>query len=67
MLGGIGMQELLIILLIILLFFGAKRIPEIAKGIGKGMREFKKAARDVQDEINLDEKSDEITKDEKKT
>jgi len=67
MLGGIGMQELLIILLIILLFFGAKRIPEIAKGIGKGMREFKKAAREVQDEINIDDKPDEISKENKKT
>ncbi len=50
--GGIGSQELLIIILIGLIFFGAKRLPEIARGIGKGMSEFKKAARDIQTEIN---------------
>jgi sec-independent protein translocase protein TatA len=51
MLGGIGAQELLLILLVILLLFGAKRIPEIAQGLGKGMREFKKAMRETQDEL----------------
>lgn len=48
---GIGGPELLIILLVILLFFGAKRLPELAKGLGKSMREFKKATQDVQDEF----------------
>jgi sec-independent protein translocase protein TatA len=38
MLGGIGAQELILIFLVILLLFGAKRIPEIAHGLGKGMR-----------------------------
>jgi sec-independent protein translocase protein TatA len=51
MLGGIGAQELLLIFLVILLLFGAKRIPEIAQGLGKGMREFKKAMRDTQNEL----------------
>jgi len=51
MLGGIGAQELILIFLVILLLFGAKRIPEIAHGLGKGMREFKKAMREAQDEI----------------
>ncbi|MDA0746699.1 MAG: twin-arginine translocase TatA/TatE family subunit [bacterium] len=51
MLGGIGTWEILLIFLVILLMFGAKRIPEIAKGLGKGITEFKKAVRDVQDEI----------------
>jgi len=50
--GGIGSQELLIIILIGLIFFGAKRLPEIARGLGKGMSEFRKAARDIQNEIN---------------
>jgi sec-independent protein translocase protein TatA len=51
MLGGIGAQELILIFLVILLLFGAKRIPEIAHGLGKGMREFRKAMRETQDEI----------------
>lgn len=52
MFGNIGAQELLIILLIVLLLFGARRIPEIAAGMGKGIREFKRAMRDTQDELN---------------
>jgi sec-independent protein translocase protein TatA len=59
---GIGWQEILLILLVVLLLFGAKRIPEIAKGLGKGISEFKKAARDAKDEIesetNAAEKKD---------
>jgi len=51
MLGGIGTWEILLIFLVALLLFGAKRIPEIAKGLGKGITEFKKAVRDVKDEI----------------
>jgi sec-independent protein translocase protein TatA len=51
MLGGIGAQELLLILLVLLLLFGAKRIPEIAGGLGKGIREFKKAMHEAQEEI----------------
>ena len=52
-LGGIGPMELLVIFLIVLLVFGAKRIPEIAQGLGKGITEFKKAARDVTDEFEI--------------
>lgn len=48
---GMGPWEILVILLIALLLFGAKRIPEIAQGLGKGITEFKKAVRDVQGEI----------------
>jgi len=48
---GLGPMELIIVFLVILLIFGAKRIPEIAQGLGKGITEFKKAARDVTDEI----------------
>ena len=51
MLGGIGTWEILLIFLVILLMFGAKRIPEIARGIGKGVTEFKKGIGDIQDEI----------------
>ncbi len=44
---GLGPMEIVLIFLVILLVFGAKRIPEIAHGLGKGITEFKKAARDV--------------------
>jgi len=41
--GNIGFKEILIILLIVLILFGAKKIPELAKGLGSGVKEFKKA------------------------
>jgi sec-independent protein translocase protein TatA len=44
--GPIGLPELLIILVIIILIFGANRLPEIGKGIGKGIRNFKEATKD---------------------
>jgi sec-independent protein translocase protein TatA len=50
---GMGHWEILIILLVILLIFGAKRIPEMAQGLGKGIREFRSAMRDVQEEIDV--------------
>ena len=53
--GGLGPMELAVIFLIILLVFGAKRIPEIAKGLGKGITEFKKAAREITDELDTKE------------
>lgn len=53
---GLGPMELILIFLVILLLFGAKRIPEIAQGIGKGINEFKRAARDVTDEIETSAK-----------
>lgn len=43
MIGGIGMPELLVILVIILIIFGAGKLPEIGAGLGKGIRNFKKA------------------------
>ena len=46
MLGRIGLPELIIILMIIILIFGANRLPEIGKGIGKGIRNFKDANKD---------------------
>ncbi len=48
---GLGAQELLLILLVILLLFGAKKIPEIARGLGKGMSEFKRAMHETQNEL----------------
>jgi sec-independent protein translocase protein TatA len=51
-LSGVGVQEILVIGLVILVFFGAKRIPEFMKGIGKGVREFKNGVKDVTDDID---------------
>ncbi len=45
-------QEIFVILLVVLLLFGANKIPEIAKGLGKGMREFRKAADDIKREMH---------------
>lgn len=49
--GNLGAGEIILIVVVILIFFGPKKIPEIAQGIGKGMREFKKAMKDVEDEL----------------
>ncbi len=57
LIGGIGAQELLLILLVVLLLFGAKRIPEFAQGLGKGIREFKKAMRETKEEIEKPEEN----------
>lgn len=48
---GIGSQELLIIFLVVLLLFGADKIPEVARAIGKSIREFKRAASEIETEI----------------
>lgn len=63
---GLGTQEIVLILLVILIFFGAKKIPELAQGLGKGIREFRKAAKDVQDDIEKDVKQIDTTKENKK-
>ncbi len=47
---GLGMQELIVIFLIVFLLFGAKNLPEIAKGLGKSMKEFKNALRSMNDD-----------------
>ena len=51
---GIGTTELIIIMFIILLIFGAKKLPELAQGLGKGIREFKKASNEIQEELKID-------------
>lgn len=50
-LNGLGTGEVILIMFVILIFFGSKRIPELAKGLGKGMREFKDAVGGVQNDI----------------
>ena len=63
MFGNIGGSELFLILLIVLVFFGAKKLPDLAKGLGQGIREFRKAAKDVQEEVEKETKKiDEVTK-----
>jgi len=54
--GSLGTGEIILIAVVILILFGAKKIPEFMQGIGKGMREFRKASRDVQDEIEKETK-----------
>jgi len=54
-----GMGELVVILLIILLLFGASRLPEIARSLAKSVKEFKKAGKEIKDDI------EDVTKDEK--
>lgn len=49
MLGNLGLKETLIIMAIITLLFGAKRIPEIVKGIGKGIHDFKKEIKSIEE------------------
>nr|Q3APS6.1 RecName: Full=Sec-independent protein translocase protein TatA [Chlorobium chlorochromatii CaD3] len=49
---GLGGQELVLILLIVLLLFGAQKLPELAKGLGKGMKEFKRAQNEIEEEFN---------------
>lgn len=48
---GLGMWEVIVILLVVLILFGAKKLPELAKGLGTGIKEFKKATRDVQEDL----------------
>lgn len=55
--GGIGFQEILLVALIVLLFFGGKKIPELMKGLGKGVKSFKDGMKgeDVDDNVNDNE------------
>ena len=57
MFGNLGLPELLIIMVVILLLFGAKRIPEIAGSMGKGIREFKKNINEATREVTTDTKT----------
>jgi len=52
LLGVIGGSEIIVILLIVLVLFGSKKIPELMKGLGKGVKEYKKAMNGVDEEIN---------------
>lgn len=54
MFGQIGMSELLVILVVVLLVFGPKKIPELARGLSRGLSEFKRAAEEVKQELSID-------------
>lgn len=60
-----GWSELLLVFLVVLLLFGAKRIPDIATGLGRGIRDFKKAIQDTKDEIASESSKKEKTEDKK--
>lgn len=49
---NLGMPEIMMIFFLILLLFGAKRLPELARGLGKGIREFKDATQGIKDELD---------------
>lgn len=55
--GNLGFQELIIILLIVLVLFGAKRIPEVGQSLGRGIREFKKATREITSDLDIDDEA----------
>lgn len=52
---GIGTQEILLIVLVVLLFFGDKKIPEMMKGLGKGVRSFKDGMNNIEKDVNVSE------------
>ncbi|MBQ7460839.1 MAG: twin-arginine translocase TatA/TatE family subunit [Bacteroidaceae bacterium] len=60
-LGNLQAPEIIIIALVILLLFGGKKIPELMRGLGKGVSQFKKGMKDIEDDINAEpEKKEEI-------
>ncbi len=59
MLPGVGVDEMIVIILVALILFGSKQLPELARGLGKAMRELKKATDDVKRELDI---SDELRK-----
>lgn len=65
MFDNIGAGELLIILVVVLVLFGAKRIPDLARNLGKGISEFKKGVKDVQDNLKITD--DDLNAKEKKS
>jgi len=48
---GLGTSEIILIALVILVLFGSKKIPEMMQGLGRGIREFKKASKDIEDDL----------------
>lgn len=61
-LGNLGTGEIIIIAFAILLLFGGKKIPELMKGLGKGVKSFKEGVKGIEDEINADDTNDKTKK-----
>ena len=59
-LGNLGGPEIIVIALIILLLFGGKKIPELMRGLGKGVSQFKKGMKDIEEEINTEPEKKEV-------
>lgn len=55
---GIGWQEIVVIVLVVLLLFGARRIPELMRSLGKGVREFKAGMKDLEKDVKDEDKQD---------
>ena len=53
--GSVGMPELIVVLVVALIVFGPKKLPEIGRGVGQAIREFKKASRDLMSHLEIDE------------
>ena len=64
LLCGLGMQEIIVIALIVLLLFGGKKIPELMKGLGKGVKSFKDGIKEVDDEVKEIKEVKEMTEEE---
>lgn len=59
LIGGLGMGEIIVIVLVVLLFFGGKKIPEMMKGLGKGVRSFKEGMNEIENDVkDTDKKTD---------
>lgn len=57
-LGNLGTGEIIVIAIIVLLLFGGKKIPELMKGLGKGVKNFKDGVKGLEDDININDKDD---------
>jgi len=55
-LGNLGTPEIIIIAIIVLLLFGGKKIPELMKGLGKGVKNFKEGVKGIEEEVKIDDK-----------
>ena len=57
--GGIGFQEILVVMLIVLLFYGGKKIPELMRGFGQGVKAFKDGMNETTENLKVEEKTEE--------
>ncbi len=64
---GIGMPELMVILVVALIIFGPKKLPELARSLGKGLAEFKRASHDIKQSMDMELEKDETTTPQQKT